>query len=439
MITSVVSKCDIYLLIGEHWMFLKPLIGCLFIILSVPSFAYGEWEFSGFASIGAGRLDTEDVRYIDFTDEWSFNSDSVVGAQAQIELSDHWSFISQVVASGYDYTEDDPYTPKVGWFVFGYQINPSTQARIGRFRTPQYMYSTTLEVGYTYQWVRPSQNAYPLFMSPFKHLDGFDLTHSMSLEDVDLTYQVFAGTTEGTYEGVMGEASWSFGGNVTAVWSEFTARISGHQLNLSIEYPGFKELGLVAGYENLAAAYAADPDAQAALLLIPDSFDADEQITNYISLGFAWERNNWILSSELMHYRSEDRNFANDADGYYISVAYQWDDISPYIMIGEYHNRFSDDVKNKVIASEQYIPQGDNPTLDGLRATTIEVFDLFNVNQETITLGVRYDFHPKADFKFEVEYFNFLSDSYGNFYPENGSSSVGTNAVLTSFVIDVVF
>ena len=254
---------------------------------------------------------------------------------------------------------------------------------------------------------------------------------------MDLNYQVFAGITEGTYEGTMGEAPWSFGGNFTASWSDFTARISGHQLNLNIDYPGFQPL--VDNYALLASAYAGNPEAEAALLLIPASFNAEEQITNYVSLGMEWAINDWTLASELMHYRSEDRNFANDADGYYISAAYQWGNVSPYIMIGEYHNRFSDDVKNKVLASEQVIAQGVNTDLDTLRAQTIAVFDLFNVDQETITLGVRYDFHPKADFKFEVEYFNFLSDSYGNFYPDSGTSPVGTTAVLTSFVIDVVF
>jgi hypothetical protein len=56
-------------------------------------------------------------------------------------------------------------------------------------------------------------------------------------------------------------------------------------------------------------------------------------------------------------------------------------------------------------------------------------------------VGLRYDFHPQADFKFEVEYFNFLSNSYGNFYPDEtfDTKGKGGNAVLTSFVIDVVF
>lgn len=416
-------------------MLLKPLLACLLFILSLPALSLGEWEFSGFASIGAGKLYQEDVRYIDFTDEWGFNSDSVLGLQAQIEISDRWSFLSQVVANGYDFTDDEAYTPKLEWFVFGYQLTPSTQIRFGRFRTPQYKYSTTLEVGYTYQWVRPSQNAYPLFLSPFKHIDGVDINHNMSLENVDVGYQLFAGVTDGEYEGTQAHANWSFGGNVYAKWPGFSARVSVHQLNLDIDYPGFAPL--ILGYDTAIASLDSNPTAQTSLGNIKDSFNAEGQIMNYASVGFSWEINRWSLMTEVLNFRGEDQNFSNDADGYYISAAYEIGNVSPYIMIGEYHNRFSDDIKNKVIASEVSAPTGD-PSLDGLRAQTIDIFDLFNVEQETITLGVRYDFHSQADFKFEVEYFNFLNGSYGNFYPDNEFEK-GKNTVLTSFVIDVVF
>lgn len=414
------------------------LLGCVFLLFSVQSLALGEWEFSGFASLGAGKLNQENVRYIDFDDEWSMNSDSVLGLQAQIELSDRWSFISQVVANGYDYTDNDPFTPNLEWFLFGYQLNSNTQLRVGRIRAPQYMHSTTLEVGYTYQWVRPSQNAYPLFFSPFRGIDGIDITHNVSYGDVDVGYQFLVGTTSGKYEGTEVEAEFSYGGNILATWNNFSARISAQEFTVTVDFPSFAPL--VEGYEAFAALYS-EPD----LLIIPESFSTDGQDVSYLSLGLTYEINRWTFASEILNLRSEDRNFANDADGYYISAAYQFNKLSPYIMIGEYHNRFSDDIKNKVIASELLIPSGDtlaigsdNVTLDQLRAQTISTFNFFNVDQETLTLGLRYDFHPKADIKFEVEYFNFLNGSYGNFYPDD-ITEAGDKAILTSFVIDVVF
>jgi hypothetical protein len=426
----------------EHWMFKVSLLSCLLLIFSMPSFSYGEIELSGFASIGAGRLQHDNVRYIDFTDEWSFNSDSVIGIQAQIEFSDRWSLITQVVASGYDYTDNAPFTPNLEWFVLGYQLDSNTQLRFGRFRAPQYRYSTTLEVGYTYQWVRPSPNAYPLFFSPFRGVDGIDITHNVSYDDVNVGYQVFLGETEGKYEGTEVDAEFTFGGNIFATWSNFSARVSAQQFTISVEFPGFSQL--VGGYEAFASAYSGTPGAEEALLLIPSSFSSESQKVNYLSLGFSYDVGRWTFASEILNLRSEDRNFANDTDGYYISAAYQFKNISPYITIGEYHNRFSDDIKNKVIASEAVLTVGDtleiseDLTLDRLRAQTLATFQFFNVDQETITLGVRYDFHPNADFKIEVEYFNFLNGSYGNMYPDSVTDP-GRDTVLTSFVIDVVF
>jgi hypothetical protein len=291
-------------------------------------------------------------------------------------------------------------------------------------------------VGYTYQWVRPSQNAYPLFFSPFRGVDGFDISHNVSYDDVDVGYQVFVGQTEGKYEGTEVDAELTYGGNIFATWSNFSARISAQQFTISVNYPNFAPL--VAGYEGFADAYSGTTGAEDALLLIPASFNTKSQNVSYFSVGFSYELDRWTFSSEVLNLRSEDRNFANDADGYYISAAYQFKDVSPYIMIGEYHNRFSNDIKNKVIASESVIAVGVDPALDGLRDQTLSTFEFFNVDQETITLGMRYDFHPKADFKIEVEYFNFLNGSYGNMYPDIITDK-GRNTVLTSFVIDVVF
>ena len=143
--------------------------------------------------------------------------------------------------------------------------------------------------------------------------------------------------------------------------------------------------------------------------------------------------------SEVMHFRSADRNFANDTDGYYMSASYQWRRFSPYITIGEYHNRFSEDIQDKVDATEAFIVPGVDTTLDALRAQTKIAFAQFNAEQETIALGFRYDFSPKADFKFEVEYFNFINGTSGNMYPDDLTKPRPGDAVLTSFVIDVVF
>lgn len=422
------------------------LITLSLLLISLSSHGWQDWQFSGFASIGAGKINRDNLTLIDFDNEWSVNSDSVLGLQAMTELSDQWSFISQVVANGYAFNEDDPYTPEVEWLLLQYSYDADTQFRIGRIRNPLYFFSNTQEVGYTYPWVRPSVNAYPLFLAPFKHFDGVDMTYYTVVDDVDLEFQVIAGQTGSIYEGTDIDAHWQIGGKVTASLDNFSVRFSAQRMEVSIENPAFE--GLRDGFRGFALKYAGQPDAQEAFDTVVDAFVADHQPVHYLSLGGSYEIKNWTLMSEILHFRSADRNFANDSDGYYISASYRIGKVEPYLMIGEYHNRFSEDIANKINATAEFSPYGSGETLDDtptglpldlIRAQGIFIFSQFNAEQETVALGFRYDFSEYANFKFEVEYFNLINSTNGNFYPDDFTQPETDDVVLTSFVIDVVF
>ena len=423
--------------ISNVYTFPRHLLLLVLFIPSLSSYGWESWNVSGFASIGAGKLDREDLTFIDFDNEWGLDSDSVVGIQASSDINDRWTFISQVVANGYAYNDDDAYTPELEWLLFQYRYSPDTQYRFGRIRNPHYFYSNTLEVGYTYTWVRPSVNAYPLFLAPFKHVDGADITYYTSLGGMDLEIQSILGRTSSEYEGSEIDAHYLVGANILAHWNEYSFRFSAQHINVSIKAPSFNQLkqGFIATADN----FSAQPDVQDAFQQVVNAFEAKRQPVSYLSIGGAWEKYRWTLMSEVMHFRSADRNFANDTDGYYISASYQWGRVSPYITLGEYHNRFSDDIQEKIDQTENFIPQGADADLDTLRAQTKFAFNQFNAEQETVALGFRYDFHPKADFKFEVEYFNFINGTSGNMYPQDYTQPRPSDALLTSFVIDVVF
>lgn len=422
------------------------LIVLICLIFSVSSHSWQEWQFSGFASIGAGKINRDTLRFIDFDDEWSVNSDSVIGLQAMTELSDQWSFISQVVANGYAFNDEDPYSPELEWLLLQYSYSESTKLRFGRIRNPLYIYSNTQEVGYTYPWVRPPVNAYPLFLAPFKHFDGADLTYYTAIEDVDLEFQVIAGRTASEYEGSDTESHWQIGGKVLASWNDMSLHFSGQRMEVSIENSNVSSLR--DAFQAFSLKYSGQADAQQAFDAVVDAFVADHQPAHYLSVGGSWEIDRWTLMSEVLHFRSADQNFSNDSDGYYISASYRINRFEPYVMIGEYHNRFSRDIENKIDATAEFYPYGagetlndapDGVSLDEVRATTKFIFRQFNAEQETVSLGLRYDFTDQADFKFEIEYYNFINGTRGNMYPDDFMQERLDDAVLTSFVIDVVF
>jgi len=414
------------------------LAGIIF-LLAMSSHGDDDWRFSGFASLGAGRIYADDQRAIGYENEWSFDSDSVLGLQLDKEISEQWGFTGQIVANGFNYTGEELYTPELEWLLLRFEPTGDMQFRFGRVRNPLYLYSTTLEVGYTYPWVRPSANAYPSFLDPFKHLDGMDFVYNTSHGDVDVEYQIFAGRTSAEFRELDITAHSVFGANIITRWSDFTWRFNTEILDVSILAPTTDPLkdGFEAAASN-ALILALSPQAAEEFLYISNNLESRHKQVNYLSTSFMWEPGLWVLMSEVMYFRNEDNNFSNDADGFYISLSYQFNDITPYVTYGEFHNYFSDGITDRITATESLIPVGLDQNLDGLRDLTSASLKNYNTEQETIVLGFRYDFHVQASFKFEVEYFNFIKNTSGSFFVEDPTANPD-DGLMTSFVIDVVF
>lgn len=390
-------------------MFKVILAGILF-ILAVSSHGADDWRFSGFASLGAGRIYEDNQRAIGYENEWGFDTDSVLGLQLDKELSEQWGFTGQIVANGFNYTGEELYTPELEWLLLRFEPTGDMQFRFGRVRNPLYLYSTTLEVGYTYPWVRPSANAYPSFLDPFKHLDGMDFVYTTSHGDVDVEYQFVAGRASAEFIGLDITGHSVFGLNIIMHWSDFTWRINTEVLDVSILAPDIEPIKLnFLAYEQ--ALQVSNPEASAAFGDVARSLKSEHKQVNYFSTSFMWEPNQWSFITELTKFDHEDSNFSNDAYGYYISAAYQFGDFTPYVTFGEFHNDFADGIPNKLNGTEALIPVGADTTLDGLRSYTKELLNGYDNDQESIVLGFRYDFHIQANFKFEVEYFNFVNNT----------------------------
>ena len=416
-------------------------LGRLILIMLLSVGAHGsdlmqDWQFSGFASFGAGRLADSGQSFIRYDDEWSVDTDSVLGLQVNKQLSDQWGFIGQVVANGYNYSGDDLYTPELEWLLLSFEPNANMQFRFGRIRNPLYFYSSTLEVGYTYEWIRPSANTYPSFLDPFKHMDGMDFTYRTSHGDVDVDYQFILGHTSAEFIGLDIEAHSILGANITAQWDSLTFRFNYEKLDVSLELVDPRLLaakdGFLLAYQNTGVTEFLD---------ITKGFGYSHEDVEYFSSSILWEVGNWQLTSEVMNFRTHEPNFSNDADGYYISIAYQWEDYIPYARFGEFHNRFSKGLTNQIEATEAVFPVGTDPSgsIDKLRDDTVTEINFYNGDQETLTLGVRYDFHAQANFKVEVEYLNLLNGTSGNLNLDSAFAPRPSHAILTSFVIDVVF
>lgn len=414
--------------VGLHLKLIVLLVGFCMPVVSAAVNSGDALQFSGFASFGAGKSSRDDMPFLDHTEDWSFRTDTIVGGQAQYQFTDRWSSTIQVVARGFTFDENDKFDPVLEWLFTSYQWSAETRFRVGRMRTPLYLFSDSLEIGYAYPWVRPPVEIYSYLLAPLANFDGMDFSTNVDLGEADLDVQLFAGVGGGTYIDFDIELSPILGVNFVSRWDGLTLRYG-----LTLGYTDAASEALTAFAANYDSFIFLDP----IIKEIRDSHETEDELFQYHGIGLQWDYESWTVISEAYATVGPGKDFSNDAKGWYVSFSKQIQDFAPYIVFGYYKNEFSDDIASLIEESKVIYPVGGNPLLAGLdvvREIDLQTVDSFNEKGRSYTVGVRYDFHQNADFKIEVEYLDSTS-----LLTRTTETNSKLDTVLISMVIDVVF
>lgn len=114
-----------------------------------------ELRFDGFASFVAGQALEKDELLVDpntgeaafrgYDEKMSFQANSLFAIQVRADLQEKLSATAQIIAKG-----QNDYEAKFNWAYLAYQLTNEVTVKAGRFRTPLFMYSDFLDVGYAY-------------------------------------------------------------------------------------------------------------------------------------------------------------------------------------------------------------------------------------------------------------------------------------------------
>ena len=411
--------------VGLRLKLIVLLVGFCMPVVSAAVNSENALQFSGFASIGAGKSSRDDMPFLNHTEDWSFRTDTIVGGQAQYQFTDRWSSTIQVVARGFTFDENDKFDPVLEWLFTSYQWSAETRFRVGRMRTPLYLFSDSLEIGYAYPWVRPPVDIYSYLLAPLANFDGVDFSTNVDLGEADLDVQLFAGVGGGTYIDFDIELSPILGVNFVSRWDGLTLRYG-----LTLGYTDAASEALSAFAANYDPFISDDPIFKE----IRDSHETEDELFQYHGIGLQWDYESWTVISEAYATVGPGKDFSNDAKGWYVSFSKQIQDFAPYLVFGYYKNEFSDDIASLIEESKVLNPVGIDPFLDAIREIDLQTVDSFNEKGRSYTVGVRYDFHQNADFKIEVEYLDTTS-----LLTRTTELHSKQDTVLISMVIDVVF
>lgn len=205
------------------------------LLMCTPIANAGDVSISGFLSVGGGMVDDEDsVSYGGYDEEDLTFDRNLLGLQVTGQVNEKITATAQLIARS-----NDDYQVNSEWAYLSWQALDFIKVRAGRLRTPFYMYSDFLDVGYSYSWITPPQEVYYL---PFNNVDGVDVYLTGTLGMFDTSLQAYFGsfTDDLVLNGVRADAQtrnqMGVSGTLGKDW--WTLRAAYHQADLSVDVSG---------------------------------------------------------------------------------------------------------------------------------------------------------------------------------------------------------
>ncbi len=169
-------------------------LGLAGLIASTPALALeqGEYQFNGFGTAGLTHLggETEGRSFGvngQTTDAWRGDQLSRLGGQFQYGLTDTLGVTVQATLK----PEQDTWKGNLEWAYLSWKATDGLTLRAGRLRVPVYMYSETLDVGFTHPWLRLPDEVYSQVQ--VSNYEGGDLLYTLPTAIGSLAFQIAGG------------------------------------------------------------------------------------------------------------------------------------------------------------------------------------------------------------------------------------------------------
>lgn len=169
-------------------------LGLAGLIASTPAVALeqGEYQLNGFGTAGLTHLGGEDEGRSfgvsgQTTDSWRGDQLSRLGGQLQYGITDTLSLTVQATLK----PEQDTWKGSLEWAYLSWGAAEGLTLRAGRLRTPIYMYSENLDVGFTHPWLRLPDEVYSQVQ--LSSYEGGDILYTLPVSIGNLAFQVAGG------------------------------------------------------------------------------------------------------------------------------------------------------------------------------------------------------------------------------------------------------
>jgi hypothetical protein len=344
----------------------------------------GAVEFDGFMTVGVATHDqkTPGIAYLDnIQNNASFYNDSKYGLQVAAEVSEDMNVVAQLLARG----TNDNFNLTAAWAYFDYAVTQNTKLRGGKMKEPVFLISDYYEVAYAYPWIRPPQEVYT--NNPVNTINGLMLQYGASFGGMNFLLQPFVGTNSEPVPGTNKQAQFLAENYVGATLqlsnSAFTFQVCSFKTDVTTS--GFVP---VVDYLDGGGNPGSDgvPDVPfngtPGPMVVMDVGNTGTAALS--SVGLSWDIANFVGYTEFVK-RDIEQNVEKmfpDQQAYYVTLGYRFGKFMPHV----------------TVAHSESTPVTFNPA-DPLTAFS----NMVAVDQDSVTVGFRYELNDSAAFKFEYE------------------------------------
>ena len=293
-------------------------LGLAICLASTSAFALeqGEALINGFGTVGITHLGGEDDgRGYGISgqtnDSWRGDQLSKFGAQLTYGVTDTVGLTLQTTAKAYS----DEWKANLEWAYLSWQSTDNLMLRFGRLRTPVYMYSESIDVGFAYPWLRLPDEVYSQVQ--LSNYEGADLVYNLPLSFATVSFQVAGGVAKNRdyylydeefdidYDNV-------FGASVSLATNDYgTVRIGYVEADIETEISGsFTD---IFGNPSSATLLALDKDKG-----------------KFTSIGYQYDNGTWLTANEWTSRVTENDNL-HSTDSFYLMGGRRFGDFLAHV------------------------------------------------------------------------------------------------------------
>ena len=386
------------------------------------------WSIKGFGTFSIAGTDTGDLGFHRssteakvLTDSWGVTTDSRLGLQVDVDINRSFHATVQWVARDHI---GNFFEQNLDWAFLRWNINDTTNIRIGRLGADLFLLSDYRNVGYAYPWMRPPHEFY-VGLAVY-HFDGFDFNHQIYFDDDVLSLKFFAGYSFNQISshptgGVVDLGSPLVGGSIKFESGNWTTRAGYSYLRLISEVPNGQLLDAI----NNPLVNLGIPGINE---LSPYLSLKDTNV-HYYSLGAAYDDGTWLAQAELSYIDTETTYFP-DALSAYLSVGRRFSSVTLYTLFGISHS----------FQKEIYVPSPvfPSPQLEQLRQVVNRAVNKNGIDEKSISLGARWDVYPNIALKTQWSHY-WLGANGTQFWLDSSSKEKAVQVNVMSFGIDFIF